>query len=131
MWKGCVSVISEEFDGAIVTQEFPLYQVREDIIRPYYLKLLLRTGYFQRAVRAVTTGHSNRRRTQDDDLEALEVFLPPVEVQDRMIEIVTAKEAQRELSHRELEELWRDVDASITGDTDPDDLVQKWRIKEE
>lgn len=127
LWKGCVSVISEEFDGAIVTQEFPLYQVKEDIIRPYYLKLLLRTGYFQRAVRAITTGHSNRRRTQSDDLEALEVFLPPVEVQDRMIAIVTAKEAQRELSHRVLEELLRDVDASITGETDPDDLVQKWR----
>lgn len=28
LWKGCVAVIPSVFDGAIVTQEFPLYEVR-------------------------------------------------------------------------------------------------------
>jgi type I restriction enzyme M protein len=56
LWKGCVGVVPAEFDGAIVSKEFPLYQVREDLIRPHYLRLLLRTVYFQRAIRAITTG---------------------------------------------------------------------------
>ena len=64
VWKGCVAVIPEEYSGAIVTTEFPLYEVRRELLRPVYLKLLLRTGYFQKAMKAITTGHSNRRRTR-------------------------------------------------------------------
>jgi len=56
IWKGCVAIIPDEFDGAIVTQEFPLYQVDTNHLDPYYLRLLLRSRYFQRAIRAITTG---------------------------------------------------------------------------
>jgi type I restriction enzyme M protein len=40
------------------------------------LQCLLRTRYYQRAFRAITTGHSNRRRTQTDDFEALKISFP-------------------------------------------------------
>jgi type I restriction enzyme M protein len=81
LWKGCVSVLPPEFDGAIFTSEFPIYIVNELRIDPGYLKLLLRSRYFQRAIRAVTTGHSNRRRTQVEDFENLTIYLPSLEVQ--------------------------------------------------
>jgi type I restriction enzyme M protein len=81
LWKGCVSVLPAEFDGAIFTSEFPIYIVNESKIDPGYLKLLLRSRYFQRAIRAVTTGHSNRRRTQVEDFENLTIYLPSLEVQ--------------------------------------------------
>src|ERR671933_1546755 len=54
VWQGCVAIIPPEFDGALVAREFPLFRVREDKLRLYYLKLL-RAGYFQRAIRAITT----------------------------------------------------------------------------
>src|SRR5919202_1389431 len=73
VWQGCVAIIPPEFDGALVAREFPLFRVREDKLRPSYLKLLLRTEYFQGALCALTTGQSNRRRTRDDDLEDLEI----------------------------------------------------------
>ena len=126
LWKGCVSVIPEEFEGAIVTQEFPLYRVKSSVLRPYYLKLLLRTEYFRRAVKAVTTGHSNRRRTQDDDFEALEVFLPTIEVQDQIIEIVVERESRRDNSRRELKSLLADVEKCITGNSKPIEVINKW-----
>ena len=93
VWKGSVSIVPSEFDGAIVTQEFPVYSVREDLLNRHYLKLLLRTPYFRRAIRAITTGHSNRRRTQNDDFEALEVFLPELRVQQVVASAVHAEEA--------------------------------------
>jgi len=44
----------------------------------------LRSAYFQRAIRAITTGHSNRRRTQEEDFEDLRIFLPDLPTQQRI-----------------------------------------------
>ena len=44
---------------------------------PEFVSCLLRSRYYQRAFRAITTGHSNRRRTQREDFEALEICFPP------------------------------------------------------
>jgi type I restriction enzyme M protein len=41
-----------------------------------FVSILLHSRYYQRAFRAITTGHSNRRRTQQGDFEALEIAFP-------------------------------------------------------
>lgn len=76
LWKGCMGFVAPEFDGALVTKEFPIYQVTDDRLLPEFLQILLRTRYYQRAFRAITTGHSNRRRTQAPDFEALKISFP-------------------------------------------------------
>jgi type I restriction enzyme M protein len=76
LWKGCMGFVAPEFDGALVTKEFPIYQVTEPRLLPEFLQILLRTRYYQRAFRAITTGHSNRRRTQTPDFEALKISFP-------------------------------------------------------
>ncbi len=76
LWKGCISVVGEEFDGAIVTKEYPIYQLTTEEIIPEFLGILFRSRYYRRAFRAITTGHSNRRRTQQEDFEAIEVIYP-------------------------------------------------------
>jgi len=76
LWKGCISIVPDAFDGALVTKEFPIYQVIDDRLNPDFLWCLLRSRYYQRAFRAITTGHSNRRRTQAADFEELEIVFP-------------------------------------------------------
>lgn len=34
MWKGCISVVPDEFDGALVTKEFPIYRMKSNDILP-------------------------------------------------------------------------------------------------
>ena len=96
LWKGCIAVVPEAFDRALVTKEFPIYEVTDSRLDPEFMSCLLRTRYFQRAFRAITTGHSNRRRTQVGDFEALEVYFPPDrDVQRRLIDgIRTARTGQ-------------------------------------
>lgn len=77
LWKGCIAVVPQEFDGAIVTKEFPIYEVTDGRLDAEFLSFLLRSRYYQRAFRAITTGHSNRRRTQTGDFEDLEICFPP------------------------------------------------------
>ena len=77
LWKGCIAVVPDEFDGALVTQEFPIYEVTDKRLSADFLAALLRSRHYQRAFRAITTGHSNRRRTQVGDFENLEISFPP------------------------------------------------------
>lgn len=97
LWKGCMAVVSGEFDGGLVTKEFPIYKIIDQNLDPDFLSILLRSRYYQKAFRAITTGHSNRRRTQREDFEELEIIYPStIEEQKKLIrEILLAKEGQR------------------------------------
>jgi type I restriction enzyme M protein len=100
LWKGCIALVPPEFDGALVTHEFPIYQVRDGRLTPSFLQILLRSRYYQRAFRAITTGHSNRRRTQVPDFEDLEIAFPTdTQEQERLTgEIAQARVTQNQAS---------------------------------
>jgi type I restriction enzyme M protein len=109
LWKGCVAVVSAEMDGALVTKEFPVYEITDPELDPEFLSILLRSRYYQRAFRAITTGHSNRRRTQVDDFENLEIAYPPTQVaqQDLIGDILTARVEHRSAAERLRQEMLR------------------------
>ena len=96
LWKGCMGFVTSEFDGALVTKEFPIYRVTEPRLLPEFLQILLRTRYYQRAFRAITTGHSNRRRTQTPDFEALKISFPADKDEQRRL-IQRFQEARAQL----------------------------------
>ena len=102
LWKGCISVVPEAFDGGLVTKEFPIYEVIDDRLTPEFLQVLLRSRYYQRAFRAITTGHSNRRRTQVPDFEQIEIGFPSDKrEQQRLIaDIVKARQGQRDAAEK-------------------------------
>lgn len=102
LWKGCIAIVPEEFEGALVSKEFPIYEVIDPRLSPSFLQCLLRSRYYQRAFRAITTGHSNRRRTQAPDFEALEIAFPSsVDEQTRLIDgIQSARVGQRTAATR-------------------------------
>ena len=85
LWKGCIAVVPSDFDGALVTKEFPIYEIGDSRLSPEFLSALLRSRYYQRAFRAITTGHSNRRRTQTGDFENLEIAFPPTDSEQRAL----------------------------------------------
>lgn len=97
LWKGCIAVVPPDFDGGLVTKEFPIYEIIDPDLEAEFLQCLLRSRYYQRAFRAITTGHSNRRRTQGPDFEALEIAYPTDrEEQRRLIAgILRARENKR------------------------------------
>lgn len=79
LWKGVVCFVTHEFDRALVTQEYPILRVNDpEALDPEFLSILLRSARFQRAFRAINTGHSNRRRTQPADFNQLLVYFPPI-----------------------------------------------------
>src|SRR4029077_8841449 len=97
LWKGCIAVVPHRFDGGLVSKEFPIYEITDGRLLPEFLQTLLRSRYYQRAFRAITTGHSNRRRTQSNDFEALEIAFPPDPNEQRRLirEIIAARDGIR------------------------------------
>ena len=126
LWKGCISVVSEEFDGALVTKEFPIYRMKTDELDPEFLATLLRSRYYQRAFRAITTGHSNRRRTQSSDFESLDVCYPPDKEQQRslIMELIQAKNRQKNAGN-ELKDAMATFSNIIDG-RGPEDLYEEY-----
>ncbi|MBP2251276.1 type I restriction enzyme M protein [Halarchaeum solikamskense] len=126
LWKGAISTVGEDFDGAISTTEFPIYKVEdEDKLDPHYLKLLLRSEYFQNAIRAIVTGHSNRRRTQQDDFEDLEIFIPEIGEQRQIAAEFAQRQEQIEKAEEELDDLRSQLDKAVTGELPLDEIIEE------
>lgn len=125
LWKGCVAVIPPEFNQAIVTQEFPVYKVKRNKLDPRYLAVLLRSKYFQRALAAINTGHSNRRRIQQDDFLALEVFLPEPKIQEKIADIVERMRRNIDTASEEYRDLLENVEDVVLGIRDPIDFINQ------
>jgi len=100
LWKGCISVVPREFHGALVSSEFPVYKFIDDRLDPELLSTLLRSRYYRRAFRAITTGHSNRRRTQIEDFEQLEICCPEDKEEQQKL-VADVLDARKELRHAE------------------------------
>ena len=119
LWKGCVAVVPEDFDGALVTKEFPIYEITDCRLLPEFVSALLRSRYYQRAFRAITTGHSNRRRTQTTDFEGLEISFPSdPEEQRRLLKPVLDERQRLSQAGEALHYATRDFDAAIDGRRD-------------
>lgn len=116
LWKGCVSVVPKDFDGALVTKEFPIYEITDPRLSPAFVQGLLRTRYYQRAFRAITTGHSNRRRTQQSDFEALEICFPEdPKTQRGLVADIAKARKQRKAADESLKRKLGDFSAIIDG----------------
>lgn len=121
LWKGCIAVVPEAFDGALVTSEFPIFEVVDDRLSSSFLQILLRSRYYQRAFRAITTGHSNRRRTQLGDFLNLEISFPArLEDQERIVADIMEASANLRSINEGLRTALRAFDQTIDGRGDED-----------
>ena len=116
LWKGCIAVVPSDFDGALVTKEFPIYEIVDRRLSPQFLSALLRSRYYQRAFRAITTGHSNRRRTQTGDFEEIEITFPPTESEQRtFIEPILSSRQGLRTGSESLQQATQRFDNAIDG----------------
>ncbi len=90
--NGAIGIIPDELGRVCVSSEYPVYSVDPTIAEAPYVKLLFRTEVFRRKINSMISGASGRKRVQPSDLESVDVPLPPLPVQRK---IVAAWEAAR------------------------------------
>lgn len=84
-WEGAVAVVPPEFDGFVVSQEYPTFNINRDRAEPAYLGWLCRWDRFWEALLTRSKGVGARRdRVHPDRLLAVEIPLPSLEEQRRL-----------------------------------------------
>ncbi|MEO1077086.1 MAG: hypothetical protein AAFX41_14155, partial [Bacteroidota bacterium] len=126
--NGAIGLLAEAVGPAVVTSEYPIYVPDADAVDAAFLALLLRTAPFQAQLRALASGTSGRKRIHPRQFEALEVPLPDVDEQQRLV-------AAHAAAHAEADRLAAEADRTeaaavqafeaALGLTPPPDLPQQ------
>ncbi|MCP4164578.1 MAG: hypothetical protein GY759_01645 [Chloroflexi bacterium] len=94
--KGAIGIVPHEGDGALITSHFFLFDIKENSLLPGFVKWLLRGDYFGRHLWTEargTTGYAAIRPTQ---FLKLEIPLPPLAEQQRIVARIDALAARIE-----------------------------------
>jgi type I restriction enzyme S subunit len=83
--NGAIGIVSEELGRVCVSSEFPVYTIDWMVAEARYIKLMFRTDVFRRKINSMISGASGRKRVQPVGLESVEVPVPPLSVQRKIV----------------------------------------------
>ena len=81
--NGAFGIVPEELEGAVVTNDFWLFEVQNAL--PEYLMLVLSSERFQQYWQTQSSGTTNRQRVSESDFLNSRISLPTVEQQRAML----------------------------------------------
>lgn len=79
--NGAFGIIPDELDGAIVTNDFPVFDIDQRIVNPTFLLLVTTTKAFVKYVQSCSSGTTNRQRIDIDAFLQQRIPLPLLEEQ--------------------------------------------------
>lgn len=106
--NGASGLIPPELEGAIVSNDFPVFSPVTSRLVPAFFGWLSKTQHFIDLCRAASEGTTNRVRLKEDRFLKTEIPLPRLDEQRRIVERIDALAARIEEAKRLREEL-RDV----------------------
>lgn len=86
--NGAFGIIPAELDGAVVSKDFPVYEVDSAEIMPSILISICTSEHFVNQIRSMSNGATNRQRIKEDVLERMLIPLPSLGEQKRIAEIL-------------------------------------------
>lgn len=91
-WKQSFAVVTDDFDGVVVSNEFPQFEVDSTQATPEFLALICSSPTFAARALSRSSGSAavSRNRLKEADFLRLEVACPKLKVQERILEVMTA-----------------------------------------
>ena len=86
--NGAFGLIPAELNNAVVSKDFPLYNINEAKIIPSLLVQICTSDQFINQIKSLSNGATNRQRIKEEILENLTIPLPPLDKQKRIAEIL-------------------------------------------
>jgi type I restriction enzyme S subunit len=105
--NGASGLVPNELNGAVVTNDFPLFDVVQDRLDPAFLNWMSKTASFIDLCKRASEGTTNRVRLSEDRFKALELALPPLDEQ----RLIVARIEEFAEKVEEASKLRRDADA--------------------
>ena len=99
--SGAIAIVPEEFDGAIVTPDFPVFSINKEQVVPDYLLLVICHPAVLQRITSTTSGSTGRRRMSIPRFLAMQIALPSLSEQEKLISnILSLREEQDILKHK-------------------------------
>jgi len=95
--NGAMGIISSDLSGAIVTNDFPLFNINVNRINPKYFLLNITTDVFLKFVQSCSSGTTNRQRIDIEAFLKQRIPLPSIEEQNKLIEKYNIKIKEAEI----------------------------------
>ena len=83
--NGAIGVVPATLDGAVVSSDFPLFDIDATRALPRFVEWLTQSASFVDLCRSASEGTTNRVRLQEDRFLGLDVALPPLREQRRIV----------------------------------------------
>ncbi len=83
--NGAFGLIPDELDGAIVTNDFPVFAVRKERMLPDYLRLVLGTPQFRDYCQTLSKGTTNRQRMDEGTFLSIPIPFPDLDEQEHLV----------------------------------------------
>lgn len=107
--NGAFGLVPANLDGAIVTNDFPVFDVDNSKIIPEFLVLITTTKEFIQFAQSCSSGTTNRQRIDIEMFLNVKIPLPPLSEQNRIVEAYNKKIKQAE----ELEQKAKNIEEGI------------------
>jgi type I restriction enzyme S subunit len=130
--NGAMGLVPSSLDGALVTNDFPLFDLNTELLEPAFLGWLCRTASFVGLCLRASEGTTNRVRLKEERFLSLEVSLPPLAEQQRVvarIEELSAKVNEASSLRHDATEAAKALQLHIARDLFPkpsDRVVADW-----
>ncbi len=82
--NGAFGIVPQDLNGAIVTNDFWLFDVQNALVQ--YLTLILSSERFQQYWKTQSSGTTNRQRVSEEDFLRAKIVLPPIKIQREILE---------------------------------------------
>ncbi len=92
--NGAIGIVPVELAGAVVTSDFPLFDLNCNKLNAAYLGWLSKTADFVELCKRASEGTTNRVRLQEDRFLALGIPVPPLSEQRRIVARIEALAAK-------------------------------------
>ncbi|MEX0678712.1 MAG: hypothetical protein WD063_16660 [Pirellulales bacterium] len=114
--NGAIGIIPDELGRVCVSSEYPVYAVDPKVAEARYVKMLFRTDVFRRKINSMISGASGRKRVQPSDLETVDVPLPQLPVQRKIVAAWEAAQRYAAATAARIEQLERDIKSRLLAD---------------
>jgi type I restriction enzyme, S subunit len=98
--NGAFGFIPAQLNGAIVSGDFPCFQVEESIVNKDVLGIVLKTSEFMQSVIDASRGVTNRRRLKEDKLLSIYIDIPKEEDQRKISLLCSKISAARKIQYQ-------------------------------
>ena len=127
--NGAFGIIPSELDNAIVTNDFPLFDVNTKKINPQFLLLITTTKVFIKFAQSCSSGTTNRQRMDIDMFLNQKIPLPKLEEQDKIVNNFLDKINNAEALKKNAEDLENKIEVYFLSELGISINNKKQRVK--